>query len=85
MSKFNINAEELVQFFVERGAKHSKGDGGFKINGESIDPVQTLRDSFQSPIYPSQIQDVPVSSFYQVDISKSSMEYPVMDERQLVA
>lgn len=86
MSKFNISAEDLVKFFVERGAKHTKGEGGFLINGEPIDPVEVLREAFAAPIESFEL--VPprmASSFYQVNIAESQMEYPVLDEFNLVA
>ncbi len=86
MKKFNISAEELVQFFVQNGAKHSKGPGGFMIDGKSIDPVETLRDAFRVPDDSSTFMlSLPVSSFYQVNISESETEYPVQEEFNLVA
>lgn len=61
MGKFNINAEEFIKFLKDAGAKVTKApegeEGGFFINGKRVDPVEILRESFNTPITCEECED----------------------------
>lgn len=90
MNEFNIDVHDMLQFFAESGAECTEGPGGFMIGGESIDPVAALREAFNTSAESYDENNVLVSSlmasaFYQVNIVEAQMEYPVLDELNLVA
>ena len=54
MSKFDIDVDDMIKFFKEAGfeivdAKPGE-EGGLYIGGKLVDPVEALREAFETPI-----------------------------------
>lgn len=54
MSKFDINIDDMIKFFKEAGCEVKDAapgeEGGLYIGGKRVDPVEALKEAFETPI-----------------------------------
>lgn len=54
MSKFDIDVDDMIKFFKEAGFEVKDAapgeEGGLYIGGKLVDPVEALREAFETPI-----------------------------------